>query len=83
MKETTLEQFTQNVPALLEDAQHERIVITRDGKPLAVIVGIENKDEEDVRLEASPDFWELIEMRRQRPTVPLDQAEAHLFAEER
>lgn len=82
LKEATLEQLAQNVPALLEDAQRERVLITRDGKPLAVIVGIENKDEEDFQLEESPEFWTMIESRRQRPTVPLDEAEARLFAPE-
>jgi hypothetical protein len=45
-------------------------------------VGIENKDEEDVRLEASPEFWQMIDERRRCPTVSLKDLEAELFSED-
>ena len=82
MKEITQEQLSRETSALLDAAQHERIVVTRNGKPLAVVVGIENKDEEDLRLEASPEFWRMIEERRREPTVPLEDIKAELFADE-
>src|SRR5207248_9797529 len=51
-----------------------RIVITRAGKPSAVLVGIESYDEEDLRLASSPEFWRLIEERRTGGTsVPLSE----------
>ena len=81
MKEATLEQLTQNAPRLMADAQQERILITHDGRPLAVIVGIENKDEEDWELEASPEFWGMIEERRREVGVSLEEVERHLFDE--
>jgi prevent-host-death family protein len=82
MKEITLEQLSPDVSALLEAAQHERVVVTRDGKPFAVVVGIENKDQEDLRLEASPEFWRMIEERRREPTSPWDDLKAELFADD-
>jgi prevent-host-death family protein len=82
MREITLEQLTQDASALLDIAQKERIVVTRDGKPVAIVVGIEDKDEEDLRLEASPDFWRLIEERRREPTVPLAEIKEELLADE-
>ncbi len=82
MKEITLEQLSRETSALLDVAQHERLVVTRNGKPLAVVVGIENKDEEDLRLEASPEFWRMIEERRREPTVPFDEIKAELLADE-
>jgi prevent-host-death family protein len=82
MKEITLEQLSQETSALLDAAQHERLVVTRNGKPLAVVVGIENKDEEDLRLEASPEFWRMIEERRREPTIPLEDIKAELFADD-
>jgi antitoxin HicB len=80
MKEITLEQFARDLPGLTAAAQRERIVVTGNGKPLAILVGIENKDAEDLRLEASPDFWRMIEERRRRPTMPLKDLEAELQA---
>jgi hypothetical protein len=54
----------------------------RDGKPVALLVGIQNKDEEDLRLEASPEFWRMIEERRKRPSVRLKDVKAKLLADE-
>jgi antitoxin (DNA-binding transcriptional repressor) of toxin-antitoxin stability system len=82
VKETTLEQLTQDPRGLVEAAQHERILVTEDGEPVALIVGIQYKDEEDFRLEASPEFWRMIEERRRRPSVRLKDVEAELFADE-
>jgi hypothetical protein len=82
MNETTLDQFAQDPHAFLEAAQRGRLLIMHHGRPLAVVIGIEHKDDEDLRLEASPDFWRMIEQRRQRPTVPLRDVEAALFADE-
>jgi PHD/YefM family antitoxin component YafN of YafNO toxin-antitoxin module len=82
MKETTLEQFAQQMNELLDAAQRERILVTRNRKPFALVVGVENKDGEDMRLEASPAFWRMIEERRHDPTVRLADVETELFADE-
>ena len=82
MKETTLERFVRDVHELLEEAQHERILVTRDGTPFAVVMGIAHKDQEDLRLESSSEFWHMIEERRRAPTVRLEDVEAELLADE-
>lgn len=81
MKETTLEQFTQEPQTFLQAAQQERILVTQNGQPVALVVGLENKDAEDWRLEMSPAFWQMVEERRQRPTLPFAAVEATLFDE--
>ena len=81
MKEATIETFSQELNALLDAAQQERILITKRGKPFAIVVGIANKDAEDLRLETSADFWEMIEQRRREPAVSLEKVEAELFDE--
>lgn len=80
MKTTTIERFAEDVQGLLDAAQRERLLVMRNGKPYAMIVRVENKEEEDFRLEDSADFWNMIEDRRKSPTVPLDDAETELFA---
>jgi hypothetical protein len=82
MKEITLEQFSQAPQESLDAAQYERLLVTRDGKPFALVVGVDGKDEEDLRLEASADFWKMIEERRREPTVALEAVKAELMAEE-
>jgi prevent-host-death family protein len=82
MKETTFERFAAELNQLMDAAQHERILVTRDGRPFAMIVGIEHKDAEDLQLESSPEFWRMIEQRRQSPSVRLEDVEAQLLADE-
>jgi len=79
MKEATLEQFVQDPQAFVRAAQQERVLVTQNGKPLAMVVGVENKDAEDWQLEASSEFWQMIEERRRRPTRPLEAAEGEFF----
>jgi prevent-host-death family protein len=53
-----------NLDSILSRAQSERIVISRRGKPCAVLVGIEDYDPEDLRLASSAEFWRMIRQRR-------------------
>ena len=53
----------------VKDAQHERVVIMRDGKPIALIVGVEGLDTEQLQLGSSEQFWRLIVERRRQKTI--------------
>jgi len=79
MKETTDERLSADPTSFLQAAQQERVLVTRGGEPLALLVGLENKDQEDWDLETSPAFWRMIEQRRSRPTLPLKELEAKLL----
>jgi antitoxin (DNA-binding transcriptional repressor) of toxin-antitoxin stability system len=59
----------------VRDAQHERVVITRDGKPVALIVGVEGMDEEQLQLGSSGKFWRLMTERRKQKTISRAQLE--------
>ncbi len=67
MKTIGIEQAT--LDTCLRDAQRGRVVITRDGIPVALIVGLEGLDEEQVRLGTSDTFWRLIAERRRQGTL--------------
>lgn len=58
-----------NLQALIQDAQHGRLIITRNGKPVALIVGVEGMDEEQLELGSSDKFWRLIEERRAQDAI--------------
>jgi antitoxin (DNA-binding transcriptional repressor) of toxin-antitoxin stability system len=62
MKIIGLKQAT--LDACIKNAQQERVVITRNGKPVALIVGVEGLDKEQLQLGSSDKFWKLIEKRR-------------------
>ena len=82
MKEISVESFARDPESFLRAAQAERLLVTQEGKPLVILVGVENKDQEDWNLENSPDFWRMIEQRRNRPTLPLNDLKASLLSQE-
>lgn len=67
MKRVGIEEST--LRSCVDDARHERLVITRNGTPVALIVGIEGMDEDQMSLGASDEFWTLISERRRQGTV--------------
>ena len=79
MKELTLEQFSQQPQIYLQAAQQEQLLITQNGKPVVLVLGVENRDPEDWQLQTSAEFWQMIAERRQCPTIPLNKVEAELF----
>jgi prevent-host-death family protein len=83
MKSISVADAQSNIEALLQSAQKERIVITRAGKPSAVVVGIECYDAEDLQLATSPDFWKLIQQRRRGPEISLSELKSRLNLKER
>jgi prevent-host-death family protein len=62
----------------IDEAQEGRVVITRRGKPAALLLGVEGKDWETVILETDPTFWKLIQERRKEPTIPIKELKARL-----
>jgi prevent-host-death family protein len=64
-----LEQLHPEVQEYIEAAEREGFLVTRSGKPAAVIIGVRSLDAEDVAWGRDPSFWELIEARRREPTV--------------
>ena len=67
MKVVGLEQAS--LDTCVNDAQHERVVITRNGKPIALIIGVEGIDKEQLELGSSDKFWRLIAERRTQKTL--------------
>jgi antitoxin (DNA-binding transcriptional repressor) of toxin-antitoxin stability system len=76
MKMIGLKQAT--LDACIKNAQQERVVITRNGKPVALIVGVEGLDKEQLQLGSSDKFWKLIEKRRKDKTVSRAELEQRL-----
>ena len=58
-----------NLDACVFDAQSDRVVVTRGGNPVALVVGVEGLDAEQTELGASDEFWKLISARRKEPTI--------------
>jgi prevent-host-death family protein len=79
MTKTTEKELQLNLDSILTRVQSERLVISRRGKPCAVLVGIEGYDAEDLKLASSPDFWQMIKARRTSgKSLPLAELEARV-----
>ena len=48
----------------IEDSQGQKVVITKHGKPVYILIGCDGYDIEDVLTVADSAFWEMIEKRR-------------------
>ncbi len=71
------------VDSLIDQAQSERVVVTRNGKPVALIFGIEGMDEEQLELGSSDKFWKLIAERRQEKAISRAELEERIKAIQR
>lgn len=74
----TVRDLQKRVKKCVDEAQKDRVVITRHGKPAAVIVGVEGQDWDAVILETDPAFWRLIRSRRKQATISFDQLKRRL-----
>ncbi len=79
MKHTSLAEFRARPGQFIEDAQGEDLLVTEDGEPVALVLGVRFKDHEDVDYENDPAFWEMIRRRRAEASIPWEQVEAELF----
>jgi len=71
MKTVALREAKQSLSGFVAHAQRERVLITKHGKPAALVIGVEGQDLEDVLLAQDPEFWKLVEARRKQPTLSL------------
>jgi hypothetical protein len=62
----------------VEQAQNEGVVITRNGSPIALIVGLEGLDLEQIYYGQSDEFWKLIKERRAQNRVSWQEMERQL-----
>jgi len=62
----------------IQDSQRESILITRNGKPVALLIGVEGMDREQIELGHSDKFWTLIRQRRGQRTLSRAQLEKRI-----
>jgi antitoxin (DNA-binding transcriptional repressor) of toxin-antitoxin stability system len=76
MKAVAMEDAT--LDRCVAEAQHERVILTRNGHPIALVVGVDGMDEEQIFLPSSPEFWALMEERRRQKTMSRAEFERRL-----
>jgi len=75
MKTVSVRELQKHVKDSMDAAQRDKVVITRKGKPAAILIGVEGEDWEAVMLQTSAPFWKMIEKRRREKTVSLADVE--------
>ena len=78
MKKATVQDLQKHADEVVTRGQKDRVVITRKGKPAAVLVGVTKQDWESVALQTDPKFWKLIRARRGQATRSLSQVRDRL-----
>jgi PHD/YefM family antitoxin component YafN of YafNO toxin-antitoxin module len=71
MKTISVRDLQKKIRESVGEAQKDRVVAARNGKPAAILIGVEGQDWEIVVLQTSAPFWKLIEKRRKEKTIPL------------
>ncbi len=64
MKVVALGKAKNELSAYVEEAQHDRVLVTRHGRPAALIIGVDGKSIEDLMTRSDPEFWKMIQSRR-------------------
>jgi len=67
-----------DLKSCLRQARRERVVVVRRGRPVALIVGVEGMDAEQLELSSSDQFWKLVEKRRKQKVIGRGQLEKRL-----
>lgn len=74
MKSIPLREAKQQLSEYVLEAQKERILITKHGKPAALIWGVAGHDLEDIFYMTNPGFWKMIRRRRNQKGIPWSEA---------
>jgi prevent-host-death family protein len=80
VKTISVRDLQRKIKVVMETAQKDQVIVTRNGKPIAVLLGIEGADWETVSVETSKSFWKGIRSRRNQKTVSLSEMRKRLGA---
>jgi prevent-host-death family protein len=78
VKKVKAHELQKQIKECVDVPQQDQVVITRRGKPAAMMVGVAGKDWDEVLLQTSSSFWKLIEERRKEPTMSMKELRARL-----
>jgi prevent-host-death family protein len=78
MKTMTVFEARNRFSRTIEAAKTDVVVVTRNGRPVAAIHAIDDDDLEDLLLERSEQFWEMIAEARRGKPIPLEEVRRRL-----
>lgn len=78
MKTINVRNLQKKIRICVDRSQKDHIVVTRNGEPTAVIIGVKGMDWERLALQMSSSFWKAIEKRRKEKTISLHELKKSL-----
>jgi hypothetical protein len=79
MKTVSVEEFRAHLDEYLADAASRDVILTHDGKPWLVLRAIASEEDEgSTAFTRSPEFWRMIQERRQEQGIPWEEARKEL-----
>ena len=70
MKMVGIRAAREDLTGVVEQSQRERVILTRHGKPAALLIGIAGEDLEEILLRSDEAFWrELAHLRLVNSTI--------------
>ena len=81
MKTIAVRELQKKIKETINASQKDRVIITRNGKPAAILIGVDGQEWESVVLETDPGFWRMIKQRRKEPTLSYDKLLSRLEKE--
>lgn len=78
MKTVSVRDLQKSIRRRVDQCQKERVIVTRHGRPAAILIGVEGQDWEDVLPRTDESFWKLIERRRRQRGTPLEKVKERL-----
>ena len=73
MKTIGVRELQKRIKECVDTSQAESVVITRNGKPASVVIGVEGSDWEDLVIQSDPAFWGTIRERRKEKSISADE----------
>ena len=70
--------YQATLESAVSEAQLDRVIVTENGKPVAIVIGVADMDEEQLQLSSSDQFWKLIAERRRQQTISRAELERRL-----
>ena len=71
MTRVTVRDLRADAGRCIKSAQHEAVVVTQQGRPAALLIGVAGHDWEAIERQTDPAFWQMLGERRRQATVPL------------
>ena len=78
MKTIAVRELQKKIKETISESQKDRVIITRNGKPAAILIGVDGQEWESVILETDPGFWRMIRQRRKEPALSYDELVSRL-----